>query len=267
MSASVFRKRLPWYRALMRTPSGVLRGYPVAYMPHTPAYTEKCKPCLLCGMFGARSSSDTDHNISRKECVTVVDAWGSRWRRERCSGWWYRVMRCNSFSRTSRGDWGSTGSLGWAWSHGLETPATRRSKLHPFNIAKATIFCLCLIISSTLRATRAPSGSRAGPPSNLGVELTADTSTFEYERHGVCLSVKASNDEPSHVPLHARTLRGVALSSWWSSFWSLSAQAARGSFRGLMEALNWYWRCTACNFFVFTFAEKLIGGYDQAGLV
>ena len=51
------------------------------------AYTEKCKPCLLCGMFEARSSSDTDHNISRKECVTVVDAWGSRWRRKRCLGW------------------------------------------------------------------------------------------------------------------------------------------------------------------------------------
>ena len=51
------------------------------------------------------------------------------------------------------------------------------------------------------------------PPSNLGVELMADTSTFEYERHRVCLSVKTSNDKPSHVPLHARTLRGVALSS------------------------------------------------------
>ena len=48
---------------------------------------------------------------------------------------------------------------------------------------------------------------------NLGAELKADTSTFEYDRHRVCLSVKTSNDEPSHVPLHARTLRGVALSS------------------------------------------------------
>ena len=128
---------------------------------------------------------------------------------------------------SSMGVWGSTGSLGWAWSHGSETPATRRSKLHPFYIAKATLFCICLIISSTLRATRAPSGSRAGPPSNLGVELKADTSTFEYERHRVCLSVKTSNDEPSHVPLQARTLRGVVLSSWWSSLWSLSAQATR----------------------------------------
>ena len=57
------------------------------------------------------------------------------------------------------------------------------------------------IISSTFRATRAPSGSRAGPPSNLGVDFKADTSTFEYERHRVCLSVKNSNDEPSHVCL------------------------------------------------------------------
>ena len=211
-------------------------------------------------MFGARSNSDTDHNISRKECVTAVDAWGSGWRRERCSGWWYRVMRCNSFSRTSRENWGSTGSLGWAWSHGSETPATRRPKLHPFYIAKATIFCLCLIISSTLRATRAPSGSRAGPPSNLGVELKVDSSTFEYERHRVCLSVKTSNDEPSHVPLHARTLRGVALWSWWSSLWSLSAQAARRGFRGLMETLSWYWRCTTYFIMYNRLAEILKNG-------
>ena len=74
----------------------------MAYIPHSPAYTEKCEACLLCGMFGARSSSDTDHNISKKECVAVVDAWGTCGDRERCSGWWYRVMRRNSFSRTSR---------------------------------------------------------------------------------------------------------------------------------------------------------------------
>ena len=86
-------------------------------------------------------------------------------------------------------------------------------KITPFYIAKAPILCLCLVEASTLRATRAPWGSWAGPPSNLGVEFKADTSTFEYERHRACLSVKTSNDEPSHVPLHARTLRGVALSS------------------------------------------------------
>ena len=53
-------------------------------------------------MFGARSSSGTYHNISRKECVTVVDAWGTYGARERCLEWWYRVMRRNTFSRTSR---------------------------------------------------------------------------------------------------------------------------------------------------------------------
>ena len=101
-SASVFRRRLPRYGASMRTSSGVLRGYPVAYIPYTPSYIEKCKSCLLCGMFGARSSSGTDHNISRKECVTRVDAWGTCGSRERCLRRWCGVMRRNNFSRTSR---------------------------------------------------------------------------------------------------------------------------------------------------------------------
>ena len=83
------------------------------------------------------------------------------------------------------------------------------------------------------------------------IDLKADTSTFEYDRHRACLSVQTPTDEPSHVPLHARTLRGTALSSWWTSVSSLSAQAACRSFRGLMKAPNWYWRCTAYIFFVF----------------
>ena len=53
-------------------------------------------------MFGACSSSGTDHNISKKECVTLVDAWGTCGARERCLGWWCGVMRRNTFSRTSR---------------------------------------------------------------------------------------------------------------------------------------------------------------------
>ena len=127
----------------------------------------------------------------------------------------------------------------------------QRTENTPIYFKQATIFCLYSLIPLTLRATRAPWPSRAGPPSSLWAELKSDTWTFEYERHRACLSVKTSNDEPSHVPLHARTLRGVALSSWWSSLWSRSAQAARRGFRGIMEALNWYWRCTACIFFVF----------------
>ena len=53
-------------------------------------------------MLGARSSPGTDHNISRKEYVTVVDAWGTCGARERCLGWCGRVIRRNTFSRTSR---------------------------------------------------------------------------------------------------------------------------------------------------------------------
>ena len=79
-----------------------LRGYPVAYIPYTPSYTEKSKPFLLCGMFGDRSSSGTDHTISRRECVTLVDAWGTCGSCERCLGWWCGVMPRNNFSGTSR---------------------------------------------------------------------------------------------------------------------------------------------------------------------
>ena len=57
-------------------PGGLHSIYAIIY--------RKCKPCLLCGMFGARSSSGTDHNISRKEYVTLVDAWGTCGSRERC---------------------------------------------------------------------------------------------------------------------------------------------------------------------------------------
>ena len=74
----------------------------MAYIPHTPEYTEKYESCLLCGMFGARLSSGTDRNISRKECVTVGDAWGTCGSCERCLVWWYRGMRRKTFSRTSR---------------------------------------------------------------------------------------------------------------------------------------------------------------------
>ena len=89
----------------------------------------------------------------------------------------------------------------------------QRTENTPIYFKQATIFCLYSLIPSTLRATRALWPSRAGPPSSLRVQLKSDTSTFEYERHRACLSVKTSNDEPSHIPLHARTLRGVALSS------------------------------------------------------
>ena len=97
-SAYVFREKLPWFGASMKTPSGVPSGRNSTYA----SIYRKYKPCLLCSMFGACSSSGTDHNISRKEFVTIVDAWGSYGARERCLWWWYRGMRRNTYSCTSR---------------------------------------------------------------------------------------------------------------------------------------------------------------------
>ena len=97
-----FQEKIALVRRVDEDPFGGTWGYPVAYIPYTPSYTEECKPCLLCGMFRARSSSGTDHNISRKECVTLVDAWGTCGSRKRCLEWWCGVMRRNNFSRTNR---------------------------------------------------------------------------------------------------------------------------------------------------------------------
>ena len=165
-------------------------------------------------MFGARSSSGTDHNISRKECVTLVDAWGTCRSCDRCLGSGGVGRRGAITSPVPVGKF----RLYWIISMSLE-PRFRHTcddALEDY-IAMTPIFCLYLVENLTLRATRARWGSRARPPSKLGVELKADTLTFEYERHRVCLSVKTSNDEPSHVSLYARNLRGVALSSCRSS--------------------------------------------------
>ena len=164
-------------------------------------------------MFGACSSSGTDHNISKKECVTVVDAWGTCGDRERCSGWWYRVMRCNTFSRTSReiealldhlDELGAT----------VQTHLRRRSPRHNSLIYRKGSNILPLPCATFNPPSHTSTVRVSGrTPSNLGVELNADASTFESKRHRACLSVKTSTDDPSHVPLHARTLRGAALSS------------------------------------------------------
>ena len=102
----------------------------------------------------------------------------------------------------------------------------------------------------TLRVTRAPCRSPAGPPSNLGVAVSADASTFEYERHRACPSVKPSTDQPSHVPLHARTLRGAALSSRGTLLSSL-VRARRGQgfqwpYGGSQLVLTLYRICIFC---------------------
>ena len=84
------RKRFPAEIALVRRvdedPLGGTLGVPGGLRSIYAIIYRKYKPCLLCDMFGARSSSGTDHNISKKECVTLVDAWGTCGPRERCLG-------------------------------------------------------------------------------------------------------------------------------------------------------------------------------------
>ena len=81
-----FQEEIALARRVDEDPLGGTSGVPGDLHSIYAIIYRKCKPCLLCGMFGARSSSDTDHNISRKERVTLVDAWGTYGSRERCLG-------------------------------------------------------------------------------------------------------------------------------------------------------------------------------------
>ena len=171
----------------------------MAEFQHKLAYREKCKHCLLYGRFKPRSSSGTA--VTPEGCdVSMLWMRGGMWR-SRAAQYIY--------SRPSR----EVEALMDQLAASARRTCEEWPLEHPLYFAQAPIFCPRFIICPTLRATRAPWASRAGPPSNLGVELKADTSTFEYERHRSCLSVKTSTDEPSHAPLHARTLKCIALSS------------------------------------------------------
>ena len=81
-----FQEEIALVRRVDKDPFGGTLGVPDGLRSIYAIIHRKCKPCLLCGMFGARSSSGTDHNISRKEYVTLVDAWGTRGSRERSLG-------------------------------------------------------------------------------------------------------------------------------------------------------------------------------------
>ena len=182
----------------------------MAEFPHTPAYTEKCKPCLLCVMFGARSGSDTtvtfqESNVSLlwmpEGHVALASAVFN------CG-----IVECGVIPTPVPVGKLRLDSIIWISSepracHTCEDVPGANSLLYRIDSQ-----CLYRVLLLTLRATRAPCRSWAGPPSNLGVTVSAYASTFEYERHRACLSVKTSTDEPPHVPLHARTLRGAALS-------------------------------------------------------
>ena len=158
--------------------------------------------------FKVRHNGDT----SRMLCVTVVDAWGACVPHGHCLGLRYRGMRRNTNSScTSREVEPLLDQL-----QATCTPVLRRTTglESPLCCTDSHILpSLGIYNSLNPRITRAPWWSRAGSPSNLGVAVSVDASTFEYERHRVCLSVKNSTDKPNHVPLHARTLTGAALSS------------------------------------------------------
>ena len=66
---------------------------------HTQKHANRvsCAACLELVQVQAQTITSQE-----KKCVTVVDAWGTCGDRERCSGWWYRVMRRNAFFRTNR---------------------------------------------------------------------------------------------------------------------------------------------------------------------
>ena len=77
------------------------RGKPCKFQ-YKPAYTEKCKPCLLCGIFKPRSSSDT--TVTPQECDMSL-LWmrgGGCGAHERCLGLRYRGTHRNTSSCTSR---------------------------------------------------------------------------------------------------------------------------------------------------------------------
>ena len=111
-----------------------------------------------------------------------------------------------------------------------------------FYIAKAPIFCLCLVRLLTLRATRAPCRSRAEPPSNLGVELKADASTLKYERHRACLSVKLQTTSPlMYLYTHLEGRRSVELMNLSSKPVRASrAQGFQGPYGGSQLVLTLY---------------------------
>ena len=70
-----FREKLPWFGESKRT----LSGYRVTDIQHKPAYTGKCKLCLLYGRFKPRSSSGTA--VTPQGCdMSMLWMRGGMWR-------------------------------------------------------------------------------------------------------------------------------------------------------------------------------------------
>ena len=96
-----FREKIAlWFGASKRTPSGVPSGRSSTYTSILYRKMQTVSPVRhVWGSFNFRHNGD----ISRKQCVTVVDAWGTCGACDRCLGFGYRGMRRNTYSsRTSR---------------------------------------------------------------------------------------------------------------------------------------------------------------------
>ena len=141
--------------------------------------------------------------------VNVVDAWGACGARERCLGLWYRGMRRNTYSRTSREVEALMGQL-----IATCTPHPRRTagRTPPFYRTGSHILPPLHITSNPPSHTRTLQVS-----GRTSLELwcisqgRCDTRRIRTTQG--MPKRKPSTDQPSHVPLHTRTLRGAALSS------------------------------------------------------
>ena len=97
-SASVFGRRLPLFGVSMRTPSGVPSGQ---ISTHASIYKKMQTVSPVRHVWGSFKFRHRG-NISRKQCVTVMDVWGTCGARERCLGWQYRGIRRDTYSRTRK---------------------------------------------------------------------------------------------------------------------------------------------------------------------
>ena len=152
-----------------------------------------------------------DDNISAKQCITVVDAWGVCGARERCLELRYRGIWRNTYSTSTNRElrlyWIS---LEPCARHTCEDVPEANSLLYRTGAHILPLPCATSNVPSHMSILQV---SGRTPLELGGNGQRCDASTFECERHRACSSVKPSIDQPSHVPLHAHTLRGAALSS------------------------------------------------------
>ena len=142
--------------------------------------------------------------------VNVVDAWGACGARERCLGSRYRGMRRNTYSRTSREVEALMGQL-----IATCTPYPRRTagRTPPLYRTGSHILPSLHITSNPPSHTRTLQQVSGRTSLELWCISQGRCDTRRIRTTQDIPQRKPSTDQPSHVLLHARTLRGAALSS------------------------------------------------------